>query len=195
MDQTSFDASASRRKRRRALIAILLSASLATLGTGAMTLAQFTDSETTTGSWSTGTIILGVSPATTFNATQILPGDSGSQTVTVSNNGTGELRYALSAEVGADPDGLADELDLTVKSGACPGSGTPLYDGAMSGVGGAIFGDPAQGDDPGDRVVASGADDELCLAWSLPLDTGNAFQDTSTSVTFAFDAEQTANNP
>ena len=43
MDQTTYDRAANRRrKRRRALVAILLSASLATFGAGAMSLAVFT---------------------------------------------------------------------------------------------------------------------------------------------------------
>ncbi len=46
MDQTTLDQAAARRtKRRRALLAVLLSASLATLGAGALSLAQFTDTE------------------------------------------------------------------------------------------------------------------------------------------------------
>src|SRR5262245_33865002 len=86
------DQAATRRtKRRRALLAILLSSSLATLGAGAMSLAVFTDSDATGGSWSAGTIVLGVGPSPVFTASNIFPGDSGSQTVTVSNSGTGQL--------------------------------------------------------------------------------------------------------
>ena len=88
---------ARRQKRRRALLAILLGSSLATLGAGAMSLAVFTDSDATGGSWSAGTIILGVIPAPVFTATNIFPGDTGSQTVDVANTGSGELRYAMTS--------------------------------------------------------------------------------------------------
>ena len=70
MDQSATDPSARRRtKRRRALFAILLGASFATLGAGAMSLAIFTDSDASNGSWTSGTIILNVTPATSFNVT------------------------------------------------------------------------------------------------------------------------------
>jgi hypothetical protein len=64
--------------------------------------------------------VLGVSPSTTFSATDIMPGDSGSQTVTVSNTGTGDLRYAMtSSATNADGKGLRGQLALTVEAGAC----------------------------------------------------------------------------
>jgi hypothetical protein len=171
-----------RRKRRRALLAILLSSSLATLGAGAMSLAVFTDSEAADGAWSTGTIILGVQPATTFGATDIMPGDFGTQDVTVENNGSGELRYDLSTTA-TDPSGLAAQMTLVVSAGVCTSPGATLFSGTLDGAALA------------DRVVAAGADDDLCFAWELPLGSGNAFQNVSTSVTYTFDAEQTANNP
>ena len=97
MDQLDLDKTLQRRrKRRRALVAILLGASLATLGAGAMSLAVFSDSQASSGAWTTGTIVLGVTPSTAFSATNILPGDTGSQTIAVSNSGTGALRYAIS---------------------------------------------------------------------------------------------------
>jgi 3-oxoacyl-(acyl-carrier-protein) synthase len=47
----------------------------------------------------------------------------------------------------------------------------------------------------GDRALAGLANETLCFKATLPLSTNNTFQNTSTSVTFTFDAEQTANNP
>jgi hypothetical protein len=174
---------ARRRTRRRALLAILLSSSLATLGAGAMSLAVFTDSEAATGSWSTGTIILGVDPAAVFSAGDVFPGDTGSQTVTVENNGTGQLRYDLAAAAVVDADGLAGEFDLDIDAGACGSTTGNLYTGSLLGT--ALS----------DRVVDAGDDEALCFTWSLPLSTPNAFQDTAAEVEFTFDAEQTANNP
>jgi hypothetical protein len=182
-----------RNKRRRALLAILLASSVATLGAGAMSLAVFTDSEASTGSWSAGTIILGVTPATSFTANGIMPGDSGSQTITVANTGTGDMRYALSTSAtNSDSKGLAGQIALTVKAGACPGAGANLYSGAL---GSAALGSNATGAQPGDRALAAGGSDLLCFAWSFPKASGDAFQAAATTATFTFDAEQTANNP
>jgi hypothetical protein len=195
MDTYALDdqATARRGKRRRALLAILLASSLATLGAGAMSLAVFTDSKASTGSWTSGTVILGVAPATAFTATGIMPGDSGSQTITVSNTGTGALRYALSTSAtNADTKGLAAQMSLTIKAGACPGAGANLYSGAL---GSAALGSNTQGAQAGDRAVAAGASDQLCFAWSFPLASGNGFQSAATTATFTSDAEQTANNP
>lgn len=178
---------------RRALMAILVGSSLATLGAGAMSLAVFTDSKASSGSWTSGSVILGVAPATSFTATGIMPGDSGSQTITVSNTGTGALRYAVSTSAtNADTKGLAAQMTLTVKAGTCPGAGANLYSGAL---GSAALGSIAPGAQTGDRAVAAGASDQLCFAWSFPIASGNAFQTAATTATFTFDAEQTANNP
>lgn len=174
---------ARRGKRRRALLAILLSSSLATLGAGAMSLAVFTDSATADGAWSTGTIILDVQPNTTFGPGNMFPGDTGEQDITVENNGTGELRYDMAVAGIVDPDGLLDELTVDILDGTCAAPGASLYSGAMSGA------------NLTDIVVAAGADDALCFQWELPLATGNAFQDVDATVDFVFNAEQTANNP
>jgi predicted ribosomally synthesized peptide with SipW-like signal peptide len=184
-----------RRKARRAGIIALLAASAAlTLGAGASTLAIFTDSANATASFSTGTIDLTASPATVFTATGVFPGDSGSQTVTVGNAGTGTLRYALSTSAtNADGLGLAAQLQLTITAGTCPGSGGPLYGAAA--LGSAAIGSAAQGAQAGDRTLAGAATEDLCFAWSLPSSTGNAFQGAATTATFTFAAEQTANNP
>jgi hypothetical protein len=195
MDTYALDdqGTARRGKRRRALLAILLASSLATLGAGAMSLAVFTDSKASTGSWTSGTVILGVAPATAFTATGIMPGETGSQTITVSNTGTGALRYALSTTAtNADTKGLAAQMTLTVKLGACPGAGANLYSGAL---GSAAIGSNLQGAQAGDRAVAAGASEQLCFAWSFPLASGNAFQAAATTATFTFDAEQTLANP
>lgn len=180
-----------RRRRRRGLIALLLGLSVLTVGSGVFSLAVFTSTDDTTGSFSTGTIVLDAEPELTFNATAIFPGDSGDQTVTVTNSGTGELRYAMSSS-SVDPDGLGDELDLVITEGACPGSGATLWDDPLNG---AAFGSPTQGPDTGDRTLVSGGSEDLCFAWDLPLGTATSFQGTSMTITFSFQAEQTANNP
>jgi hypothetical protein len=181
-----------RRRRRRGLIVLLLGLSLASLGAGAFSLAIFTDTAASTGSFTTGTVDLTTNPATMFTVSAMMPGDTGSATLTVANNGTGQLRYAMStAATNADGKALRDQLALTIKAGACPGAGANLYSGAISA---AALGSNAQGADTGDRTLNAGASEQLCFAWSLPLATGNAFQGAATTATFTFDAEQTANN-
>jgi hypothetical protein len=194
VDQIALDKTAQRRtKRRRALLAILLGSSLATLGAGAMTLAQFTDSDASTGSWTSGTIILGVSPATAFTATNIMPGEFANQTIVVSNTGTGPARYSLSTTAtNTDTKGLAAQMTLLIQAGTCASPGTTLYTGSL---GSAAFGSSAQGAQAGDRNVAATASDSLCFTWTFPLASGNAFQAASTTATFTFASEQTTANP
>jgi spore coat-associated protein N len=194
VDQLDFDKTARRRtKRRRALLAILLGSSLATVGAGAMTLAQFTDSDTSTGSWTSGTIILGVSPATAFTATNILPGDTGNQTIVISNTGTGAARYSVSTSAtNTDTKGLATQMTLHIQAGTCASPGATLYSGAL---GSAALGSSASGAQAGDRNVAAAASDSLCFTWNFPLASGNAFQSAATTANFTFASEQTLNNP
>jgi len=42
---------------------------------------------------------------------------------------------------------------------------------------------------------AFASNEVLCFRFTLPIGTGNALQNQSTTATFTFDAEQTANNP
>lgn len=176
---------ARRGKRRRALLAILLSSSLATLGAGAMSLAVFTDSDATTGSWSTGSIQIDAQPdndpTVAFSAVDMYPGDTGQQTISVENTGNGDLRYDMSTSLD-DPDGLLGQMTLDVVAGACSGP-VPASSGTFAGA--ALT----------DVVLAAGDTDEYCFVWGLPLGTGNGYQDVSGQATFTFDAEQTANNP
>jgi hypothetical protein len=196
MSQTYLDPAASRRKkRRRALLAVLLSASILTLGSGAFSLAVFSDSDSATGSWTTGEIILDVTPDTTFSVPGIFPGDDGQQDITVTNAGTtGELRYQMrSTASNTDLKGLAAQMNLMITDGTCAGPvGATLYSGSLDG---AWFGDLGLGDDPTNPVLLAGASDVLCFAWSFPLGSGNGYANATTDATFTFTAEQTANNP
>jgi len=180
-------------RRRRGLIALLLSLSVLTLGTGVFSLAVFTSTDTSSGSFTTGTIVLDATPATVFTVTGILPGDSGSATLNVKNNGTGDMRYAMtSSSTNTDGKNLKGQMQLSIKAGTCPGSGTALYSGAL---GTAAIGNVAQGNQGADRPVLSGASENLCFAWSLDGATDDNYQNASTTTTFTFVGEQTANNP
>ena len=194
MDSLSYDRAPTRRRRRRMLVAMLLASSLATVGAGAMSLAVFTDSKASTGSWTTGTVTLGVSPSPVFTATGILPGDTGAQVIGVQNTGTAQLRYAVTTTISGDTKGLAAQMVLDVKDGPIVGgvcTGTSLYSGSLSL---AAIGNPAQGADAGDRVVNASTTDSLCFQWTFPKSSDNTFQGAATTATFHFNAEQTANN-
>jgi predicted ribosomally synthesized peptide with SipW-like signal peptide len=180
--------------RRIGLVAAFTGSAVLALGAGSSTLALFTDSVDATASFSTGTIDLTTSPATVFTVSAAFPGDSGSQTLAVSNSGTGALRYAMTTSAtNPDSKGLAAQLQLTITAGTCPGSGGALYGAAA--LGSAGLGNPAQGAQTGDRVLAASSSENLCFAWSLPSATGNAYQGATTTATFTFAAEQTASNP
>src|SRR5262245_6092539 len=166
------------------------------LGTGTISLSVFTDSDTSAGSFTTGTLDLDASPSTIMNVTGMIPGDSTTQNLTLDNAGTVRLRYALtSISTNADSKGLRDQLDLTIKTQGTNCStfdGTTLYSGTLNG---ATFGDTTQGGQTGDRELAGGTSEVLCFRVRLPIGTGNGFQDAATSATFTFSAEQTGNNP
>jgi camelysin-like metallo-endopeptidase len=184
-----------RRKRRRGIVALLGAVSILTIGAGSMSLAQFTDSATSTWAFATGTIDVNTSPAVLTAISNMLPGDTATQALTVSNAGTGDLRYAMSV---AATNPLGTALQLTVKTqdggGGCAAfTGTSVL--AATTLNGAGFGSSVQGAQAGDRNIAAGATEVLCLRVSLPLATGNSLQAASSAATFTFDAEQTANNP
>ena len=166
-------------------------------------LALFSDQETVTGNaFSTGTVDLVATPATAVvTASDMAPGDQVTAELDVANSGTLEFRYSAGSTTTEDT--LASELVLTVKSGVttCDDAnwtvdGTVIYSGALGSTGGTpIIGDPTQGAQTGDRVLAAGANEALCFNVTLPLSATNAAQGLSTTATFTFDAEQTANNP
>ena len=184
-----------RRKRRRGIVALLAALSLLTIGAGSLSLAQFTDSTTSTWSFTAGTIDINTNPAVFTSVSAMMPGDTVTQALTVTNGGTGDLRYAMSTVA---TNALGNQLQLTVKTedagGGCTGfSGTSVV--AATALNGAGFGSSAQGAQAGDRTLAAGASEVLCFRVSLALSTGNAFQGATSAATFTFDAEQTANNP
>jgi hypothetical protein len=184
-----------RRARRRGIVALLGAVSLLTIGAGSISLAQFTDSSTATWAFTTGTIDISTSPAVLTAVNSMMPGDSSTQALTVTNGGSGDFRYAISV---AATNVLGTALQLTIKT-QDGGGGCALFNGtsvlAATTLNGAAVGNPAQGANAGDRTLAGGANEVLCFRVSLPLTTANALQGVSSAATFTFDAEQTANNP
>lgn len=196
------------RRRRLVWASLTLAIALATIAVSA-TGAIFTETDPVgANAFSTGTIDLGQNPATAVVAAgDMAPGDETTGRVDVTNDGSLELRYAVTSTT--DEDTLASQLDLWVwdetaeadagdTCDATPGSGvtTYLYERGVLGstAGTHVIGDPAQGDDGGDRVLAATTSEVLCFHVALPLNTGSTFEGTSTTATFTFEAEQTANN-
>jgi hypothetical protein len=151
----------------------------------------------------TGTVDISVSPASAvLTAAGMVPGDTVTAPVTVTNSAGQPLRYAIVATTTENV--LAAQLDLTVKSGvaACTNAGFGSTGAVLVGpadvgstTGRAVLGSVATGGQGGDRTLAGGAAETLCLQVSLPATTSNAYQSVSTTATLTFAAEQTANNP
>lgn len=196
-----------RRRRRRRLLGLVIGAlGVVSLGAGQLSLAVFTDQETVPGTFSSGSVILDdvKIDALTLSTAGMVPGDTVTDDVVVENDGSVQLRYALSTtSTNADAKSLRDVLTLTVKTIDVTTPGTPCdnFDGTsvlaatVLGASGAGFGSPAVGAQAGDRTLAAAANETLCFRVTLPSGTGNAYQAATTTTTFTFDAEQTANNP
>ena len=187
-------------KKLLATVAVLaLFVSVISLGV----LALFTDTASVPGNtFSTGTVDISTAPASalvTFSG--MAPGDQVTNPITVTNAGTLQSRYAVTSTTTENT--LAAQLDLTIKSGVttCTNAGFSV-DGSVvyatgdlgSTAGVNVIGSPTQGAQAGDRTLAAAGSEVLCFNVSLPLATGNAFQGLTTTATFAFQAEQTANN-
>jgi predicted ribosomally synthesized peptide with SipW-like signal peptide len=176
-----------------------------------LSMALFTDQETDTNTFTTGTIVLDATKiaALSLTTSALMPGDAIRSPVTVENDGTAQLRYAVSqSSTNADTLALRDSLMLVIKTedtgaGAfgtdgdyCDdGNGTSVHASAALGAASNLVGDPTQGSQAGDRTLAAGANETLCFYVTLALSTPNSAQGATTTTTFTFDAEQTANNP
>lgn len=181
------------RRRHRGIVALLLGLTTISLGAGMFSLAIFTDTDASTGTFASGTIDIESSPTVAFTISAMVPGDASTQALTIDNAGTAPLRYALTTTA---TNALGDTLTLTVRT---LGTSCAAFDGtsvlAATALDGATIGNPAQGANAGDRTLAGAANEILCFRVSLPLATGNALQGATSTAAFTFDAEQTANNP
>ena len=134
----------------------------------------------------------------------LTPGDTARGSHTVANSSRQSLRYAVSS-TSANDDGKAvrDVLLVTIKtadldSGSAAScdrfDGPTLYDGPL-GADTAGFGDGRMGNQSGDRLLAPGQRETLCIEINMSLDTGNEYQGATTSTTWTIVAEQAAGNP
>jgi spore coat-associated protein N len=185
------------------LLSLLVLTAAAVVSFGLST-AIFTSTATVgSNTFSTGTVDLTTSPTSalvTFST--MSPGDQVTAPITVTNAGSLTLRYAVTSTTTENT--LAGQLQLTIKSGVTTctnagfgSTGTVLYGpGVLGTTGGTnVIGNPAQGAQTGDRTLNASANEPLCFNVSLPLSSGNSFQNLTTTATFTFNGEQTTNNP
>jgi hypothetical protein len=200
-----------RRRRRPILLALLMTGTALMAATGAtMSLAVFSQQQAVAGNaFTTGTINLSVTPVSAiFASAAMMPGDVvpalvPGAPVVVSNTGTGTFRYAITgASTDADTKHLDTQLLITVRQpdgnagSSCAAFTGDILFNAVVPVGPInMVGDPTQGQQTGDRILAGGASETLCFKASLPLGTPIAYQGATSTYTFTFFAEQTANNP
>ena len=184
----------------RLALASLLTAGMMGTFVAADSLAVFTDSEANAANvFGSGTVVIDGSPGSAaVTLANMAPGDSVISPLIITNNGTLPMRYAMSTSAtNVDGKGLSAQLETTIrlKTGAlCSAEDGAIIFGPGA-LGSAAIGSSAQGAQAGDRELAAAANETLCFKVQLPLATGNAFQNASTTATFTFDAEQTANNP
>ena len=195
------------RKHLSRILVVLLAVGVVAASLGVASNAIFTDSQDVdANTFSTGTVDISTNPTTALvTYTGMAPGDEVTNDITVTNAGSLELRYAVTSTTTEDV--LAAQLDLTIWDEAEEGDGgtdcnstppgTLLYGPGNLGSttpGTNVIGNPAQGVQGGERTLNASANEVLCFQVELPSSTGNSFQGLSTTATFAFAAEQTANN-
>ena len=162
----------------------------------------------------TGTVDIAVAPVTSvFSVADMAPGDSPTGTITVTNGGSLQFRYGISASA-TNPDGINMRSALRVRIGVRGGvtcdfpyfnpdgtarvltDDTQIYLGTgLPAAETDIVGSKVTGQQTGDRVVNAGANEALCFAVNLPLTAGNEYQTAATDASITFFAEQSANNP
>jgi hypothetical protein len=198
------DTKKTRRRHGRSLLALAVAGTALISATGAtMSLALFTDSASANGNiFSTGTVHIGINPAATiFTAPLMMPGDTVNGSIVVTNTGTAQMRYAISGSAtNTDSKGLASQITVTLRQPDTAGgtvctlfTGVQQFTGVVPYVEGNLVGTFATHPNGG-RVLAAGAYETLCFRAVLPSATGNAYEGATTTMTFTFYAEQTANN-
>jgi len=186
-----------RRKRRRGIIALLAALAALTLGAGSFSLAQFVSTDSSTWSFTTGTINIDSSPAVITAVTGMMPGGTAADSLTITNLGNATLRYAMTTVA---TNALGGQLVVTVRGVDVDTVGCGSFDGAVivpagTTLNGAAFGSATQGPDAGDRFLAGTTNETLCFRATLPLGASTTLQGATSNVTFTFLAEQTVNNP
>lgn len=166
--------------------------------------ARMTDRGTTTAAAvTTGSVSLalsnGASASSWTGAVSLKPGGTAYKRITVTNDGTSQLRYAVTAtSTSALSAKLVMNVAVIASGSSCSSStysagtvvsGADLAFGASTALN--VIGDPATGAQTGDRVLAVSAADNLCLRLELPTGTGLGYsgRGSTATATFAFSGE------
>lgn len=190
----------------RTLLVLMLVAGLMALFVGYGSALWTSTATVDANTFTTGTLQLTTSPTTALvTFSNMAPGDKVTAPITVTNSGTLDLRYAITDSVtNADSKGLGAELTLAIKSGVttCTNGGfgtdgTSLYNNVLGSLGSTlnVVGDPTPGAQAGDRTLAASNSEVLCFQVMLPTNASSSYQGATTTATFNFVGEQTANNP
>ncbi|WP_454049777.1 hypothetical protein [Cellulomonas sp. Marseille-Q8402] len=187
--------------RQRRLIATVSILGLAGLGmTSLVTSAIFTDNDDTGRSGIiTGSVDIeaGEDAAFTLPSGNLAPGDEIYSPVTVSNAGSLALVYGVQySATDADPAGLASALSLdvfAVPAASCSEAG--LAGAATIGTGGPGLASAFTDIVAGTRPLSAAGTEDLCVRVSLPLELGDAFQNTRTDLALRFVAQQDPDDP
>ncbi len=195
------------RDRRRRSITTVGIVALAFVGIGQLTTAAlFEDSANAATSFASGNVSIeanGQATAPLAAAANMAPGDTVYRHVAVSNAGSLDLRYAVSARTTSETKNLSQVLRYSVfaaPAASCNAAGTasatPLASNVQVGAAAtALVGSSVNGYQAGDRTIPAGASaDDICVAVTLPLATTSAYASADAQVTLSFDAEQTKNN-
>lgn len=157
-------------------------------------------------SFSTGSVDISTSPVSALlTLTTAKPGDSnpasGGAQLQVNNAGTLNFIYAVTVAT-TPTTALDSELKLTIRGVDVTTPGTPcndfdgtvLYgpDGNLKPASGKLIGDPATGQQTGDRTLNASTNEYLCFKVTLPSNAPNTAQGLSTTATFTFTAEQSS---
>ncbi len=190
-----------KRKMTATVLVLLAFAGLVSVGT----MALFTDqAQVGANTFATGDVDISTTPTSALvTFSDMAPGDTVTDDLVLNNASSLATRYSISGSAtNADAKALKDQLVLTINTVdvTTPGTpcdnfdGTQLYSGDLDSSAGKLVGDSTAGNHAGDRPLAANTGETLCFRVNLPIATGNTFQNATTTATFTFDAEQTANN-
>lgn len=173
---------------------------IAALGTlsGAVwagTFATFTDTATSTSTFTTGSVDIELAGETddayaftSLQMTNMKPSDVRYATLPVANTGSLPFSYAMtSAESEAV---LSAGLTLGAVIGAATCDATGYTAAALTPANVIVAGGPLASAAIASRPLAAGAAETLCVRVELPTDAGNALQGLTTTSTFTFIATQ-----
>ena len=168
------------------------------LGTVA-TFASFTDNDTASTMFSTGTVNLALAAPgsdvrnwTTLGMDNAKPGDVTYAPLVVSNIGTLDFTYDMATTVIPAGNPLADVLQITVVSGSAACDATAFATGAVPVASGKLATLSLSGRTLSAKTSTTTDSETLCFKAELPSTADNSLQDKSSVVTLKFTATQAA---